>query len=300
MKLGMSTYCLDGVIKRGEKTLSDVIHWAAAQGATCVELVPFAYSFLLKDGRLDEKKIESAKEAAASAGVTLCNYSVLANFCLPAGEAFEAEVARVKRHVDVAAALGIPTMRHDVSAFRRERGQNSSADYEEQLPRITEAALRVTEYAAGVGVRTLVENHGFFVNGCDRIERMLHAVSHDNFGLLLDTGNIICVDEDPAVATKRLAGLAVNIHLKDFYVRKRDPGDTTEFDCAGNWFRSMGGRFLRGAILAQGDLDMWEILTIIKHSGFDGPIALEFEGMEEAVYATRVSLMNARRIWEEV
>lgn len=300
MQLGISSYCLDSKIQSGEMTLEGVIQWAAGQGAACVELVPFAYSFLREDGSLEEGFIESTKQAAAQAEVSLSNYSVLANFCLPAGEAFEAEIARIRRHVDVAAALGIPRMRHDLSAFRRERGQNGPMDYEEQLPRIAEAARRVTEYAADLGVQTLVENHGFFVNGCDRIERLLCAVSHDNFGLLLDTGNIVCVDEDPAVAAKRLAGMASSVHLKDFYIRKRDPGDTTEFDCAGNWFRSMGERYLRGAILAQGDLDTWEILSILKNSGFDGPVAIEFEGMEDPVYATRVSLMNASRIWAEV
>ena len=90
------------------------------------------------------------------------------------------------------------------------------------------------------------------------------------------------------------------IHLKDFYIRKRDPGDSTLFDCGGHWFRSMAGHYLRGSILAQGDLDMWEILGEIKHAGYDGAIAIEFEGFEEPKYASKVGLDNARRIWNEV
>ena len=38
----------------------------------------------------------------------------------------------------------------------------------------------------------------------------------------------------------------------------------------------------------------------IKHSGYDGAIAIEFEGFEEPKYASKVGLDNARRIWNEV
>jgi sugar phosphate isomerase/epimerase len=89
------------------------------------------------------------------------------------------------------------------------------------------------------------------------------------------------------------------VHLKDFYIRKRYPGDATEFDCAGSWFKSMAGRYLRGSILHQGDLDVPSIIGRIKRSGYDGVIAIEFEGMEDALYATKVSLDNARRLWDE-
>ena len=128
----------------------------------------------------------------------------------------------------------------------------------------------------------------------------MNGVNHPNYGLLLDTGNIICVDEDPGVAAWRLAGRAEIVHLKDFYIRRRDPGDTTQFDCGGHWFRSYAGKYLRGSILAQGDLDIWEILGELKKAGFDGNLMIEFEGLEEPAYATAVSLANARRIWDEV
>ena len=45
---------------------------------------------------------------------------------------------------------------------------------------------------------------------------------------------------------------------------------------------------------------MWSILRSLKASGYDGDIAIEFEGLEDAQYASAVSLQNARRIWNEV
>lgn len=300
MKLGLSLYSIDREIREGRMTLEGAVDWAASQGAECLELVPFAYKFETEDGKIDDAKIKAVKSCARDAGVEIANYSIPADFCAEEPEAFEAEIRRVMRHVDIAAALGSPRMRHDVTGFRRPRNENSAKDFELLFPRMVEAAGRVADYAKERGVTTMLENHGFFANGCDRCERIVLAVGRPNYKMLLDTGNIACVDEDPVAAAQRLASNAEMIHLKDFYIRRRDPGDTTEFDCGGHWFRSNAGRYLRGSILAQGDLDIWEILGAVKASGYDGCIAIEFEGFEEPKYASRVSMDNARRIWHEV
>ena len=40
------------------------------------------------------------------------------------------------------------------------------------LPRLAEGVRRITEYAAEKGVRTMVENHGRFVQDSDRVEKL--------------------------------------------------------------------------------------------------------------------------------
>lgn len=296
MRIGLSSYSLNSEIQKGNLSLLDAIDFVAAQGGECMELVPFAFKFDGADGAIDRAFIAQVIRRANDAGVVLVNYSILADLCVE-GEALDREVARVCHHVDIAEALGLNRMRHDISAFRRPLGENGVEQFDRLLPCMVEGASRVADYAKGKGVTTLVENHGFFANGCDRVERVLNAVARDNYHLLLDTGNIVCVDEDPTVAAIRLSHRARMIHLKDFYVRRDDPGDTTQFDCEGHWFRSMAGRFLRGAILMQGDLDMRAIAKAIVSSGYDGDIVVEFEGMEDARYASRVSLMNARKLF---
>ena len=289
MKIGMSSYCLDREIEQGCMTLLECIDWAARQGADCLELVPFAFRFDdPATGKIDTALI-----------IELVNYSILADLCRE-GDALAAEKARIRHEIDIAAELGVPRMRHDVTAFRRPLAQNTLTDFDRWLPVLTDSARELCEYAATRGVMTLIENHGFFANGCDRVERILNGVAHPNYGLLLDTGNIVCVDEDPTAACQALAARTRMVHLKDFYIRSRDPGDSTQFDCGGHWFRSRAGKYLRGAILAQGDLDVYAILGALKKSGYDGCVAVEFEGLEDARYATGVSLANARRIWDEV
>ena len=300
MKIGMSSYCLDREIEQGCVTLPECIDWAARQGADCLELVPFAFRFDdPATGKIDASLIKSVRRRAQDAGIELVNYSVLADLCRE-GDALAAEKARIRHEIDIAAELGVPRMRHDVTAFRRPLAQNTLTDFDRWRPVLTESARELCEYAAARGVMTLIENHGFFANGCDRVERILNGVAHPNYGLLLDTGNIVCVDEDPVAACQTLAARTRMVHLKDFYIRSRDPGDSTQFDCGGHWFRSRAGKYLRGAILAQGDLDVYAILGALKKSGYDGCVAVEFEGLEDARYATGVSLANARRIWNEV
>ena len=269
MKLGMSSYCLDREMAAGRMTLREVIDWAARQGAQCLELVPFAFRFDdAQTQRVDVSAIAQVKRWARDAGLELVNYSVLANFCQE-GEAQEQEIRRIEHEIDIAAALEVRQMRHDVSGFRRPQGENTLRDFEKWMPFMADAAKHLTQYARKRGVKTLIENHGFFANGCDRVERILQRVNDENYGLLLDTGNVVCVDEDPAIAARTLAPITQMLHLKDFYIRTRDPGDSTQFDCAGSWFRSRGGKYLRGAILAQGDLDVYETLGALKHAGYD-------------------------------
>ncbi|MBE5776800.1 MAG: sugar phosphate isomerase/epimerase [Clostridiales bacterium] len=300
MKIGLSSYSLDREIEKGNMSLHGAIEWAAKNGAECMELVPFAFRFDdPQTGRIDTALIGDARRWAKDAGIELCNYSVLADLCKE-GADFENEIRRICHEVDIAAELQVPMMRHDVSSFRRPHSENTLRDFEKWLPYMAEGAKRITEHGKKRGVKTLIENHGFFANGCDRVERIIDMVNDENYGLLLDTGNIACVDENPSVAAQVLAPRCKMVHLKDFYIRTRDPGDSHLFDCAGTWFRSRGGKYLRGAILAQGDLDIWEILGALKNSGYDGNIVIEFEGLEEGTYASSVGMMNARRIWNEV
>ena len=196
MMLGLSSYSLDPAIASGEMTLYDAIGWAAAQGAECMELVPFSFTFMDDERHIDSEYIKKVVRHAKDAGIKLCNYSVLADLCKEDPDALRDEVARVKRHVDVAAELGVPEMRHDVSAFRRPHGENGLEYFEKLMPLMVESAGAIADHAAQYGITTLIENHGFFANGCDRVERIIRAVNRPNYGLLLDTGNIACVDEE--------------------------------------------------------------------------------------------------------
>jgi sugar phosphate isomerase/epimerase len=196
--------------------------------------------------------------------------------------------------------MGISTLRCDSAGFRRPIEENTIGKFLEELPLITKTYDVLAEYAEGLGIKLLLENHGFHANGAERVRLILKGVNSKNFGHQLDVGNYICMDDKPEIVVKKMLPFATTIHMKDFYVRQSDPGDATQFDCSGAWFRSIGGQYLRGSIFGQGDLDVTDIIRSVKASGYNGNIYIEYEGMEDCEYGTKVSLDNLKRIYNEV
>ncbi|GGH68320.1 sugar phosphate isomerase [Paenibacillus silvae] len=288
MKVGLSTYSLQQALDRKELSVPDAIRWIAEQGGQHVEIVPMGFS-LIDNPEL----IEEIKTAAQEVGIELSNYAVGANFAVQeSAEAVEQEIQSVMRHVDVAAALGVKLMRHDV-AFRP-AAEGTVAQFEADLPVLVKACQRIADYAAGFGITTSVENHGYYVQSSERIQRLLHETGRDNFKTTLDIGNFLCVDEDPVSAVKNNIPYASIVHAKDFYWRPstRNPGE--------GWFQTSHGNYLRGAIVGHGDINMPEVFRVLKQSGYDGYISIEFEGMEHCQTASRIAMDNVRRLWEEV
>lgn len=305
MKIGLTSYSMNNYICSGAMSVTEVMRFAREKGAEHIELVPFGFTLHDdKTGRFNEALIEEIRAVSQEISLPLSNYAVLGDLLKESESEREAETERLKRHIDVAAKLGLSYMRHDISSFRRPLESNTPVAFEEEFPIAVECCRILADYAAQYGITTLVENHGFFVNGSDRVIRLIEAVDRDNFGLLLDTGNFVCVDEDAAVAVKKCAPLAKMVHLKDFYIRRADrlTGNGGLFRCdSGCWFSSNSGEYmLRGSILAQGDLDVWRTLSFIKDSGYGGYVSVEFEGMEDGKIGSETGMQAARYILENL
>ncbi|WEG13157.1 sugar phosphate isomerase/epimerase [Pullulanibacillus sp. KACC 23026] len=287
MKLGLSTYSLLRAMQSGEMTVLDVIQWVKEQGGEHVEIVPLGYD-LVETPEL----IRQIKEKAAEQGLSLSNYAISASFIQEDRSEFEAEIERVKEHVDIAAELGVSRMRHDVGFLSpKEAGL---ARFEKDLPQIIEACQRIADYAAPKGITTSIENHGFYVQSSERVQRVIEGVNRPNFKTTLDVGNFLCVDEDPLVAVKKNLPYASIVHLKDFYYRK-DGVDRRD-----GWFKTANGNLLRGAIVGHGDLPMVEIIKAVKEFGYDGDISIEFEGMEECRQASKMGMDLAHALWDSI
>ncbi len=295
-KFGVSVYSICDKFRKKEWTPMEGITWLAEQGAEVIEIVPFGIDFIAEPELIDQ-----CLEAAEKAGVVIDNFSLNANFLQITDEEYEAEVLRVKTYIDISAKLGVSTMRVDCSAFRRPIETNTTAHFIDELPVVVKTYETLCDYAAQYDIKILLENHGFHINGADRTAFIFEALKDKNFGGQIDCGNYVCVDEIPEVAVKKSLPYATTVHMKDFYIRSKDmdPGDAKQFDCANSWFRSVYGNYLRGAILGQGDLDIKRIIKDIKESGFNGNIYIEFEGMEDPLYGTKVSLDNLKRMWAE-
>lgn len=287
MKIGLSTYSFFQALNKKEMNVLEVIDWIAEHGGEHVEIVPIGYT--LSD---NPELVDQIRERAAKVGIDVSNYAIGANFIQDSDAAYEAEIERVKSEVDIANRLGVKFMRHDVAW--RPIPEATLDQFEQDLPRLADACRRIADHAKQYGITTSVENHGYFVQASDRVQRLVKAVDRDNFRTTLDVGNFMCADEQSPVSVQKNLPYTSVVHLKDFYLRPsyRNPGD--------GWFQTAGGNFLRGAIVGHGDIDMWEVIRLVKQSGYDGYISIEFEGMEDCRAGSKIGMENARRIWDAV
>ncbi len=287
MKAGVSLYSLSKAIEKGEMDVLQAIQWIADNGGEHVEIVPWNFSLAGNDAL-----IKGIVRKSAETGLEISSYTIGGNFITADRAAFEKEVERLKGEVDIAHALGVKLMRHDV-AWRQPAEATLDA-FDKDLPLLAEGCGAVADHARKYGITTSVENHGFHVQGSERVRRLLKAVGRGNFKTTLDIGNFLCVDEDPVCATKSNIAYASMVHLKDFYRRPAslNPGE--------GWFQSSGGSYLRGAIFGHGDIDAHGALKAICDSGYDGYLSLEFEGLEDCRTGAKIGLDNVRRMLKEL
>lgn len=265
-------------------TQADTVEKAAELGFSGIEftdLVPRGENTL--SGRV--KYAEILRKKADECGISVVAYAIGASLFNPDAEKRASEVRRVSDELEVAAALGAPIMRHDVTWTLNFDGELYSFD--RQLPYIAESARKITECAEKLGIRTCTENHGFIAQDSERMERLFNAVGHENYGLLCDIGNFSCADEDNAAAVSRVAPYAFHAHAKDFYIR-----DFGEKPYSDNHFLSRGCRSLVGAVVGEGDIETARCLAILKKAGYDGYVSIEYEGAEECISALSRGICN--------
>jgi sugar phosphate isomerase/epimerase len=285
MKLGVSSYSFSQAVAAGTLEFIAIPAKAKEIGFDVLEFSTLA----LPAGETALSFAPKLREACDRAGIPVMNYTIGADFLNGSNGAWRAEAERLKGEVRVAKILGAPGMRHDATrgfapAHKGPRG------FDDALPALAAGCRAVTEFAADLGIRTMVENHGFFCQDSARVEKLMNAVNHPNFGWLVDMGNFLCVDEDPAQALGRAMPYAFHVHAKDFHVKS---GRTTAPGTG--WFPSRGGNYLRGAIIGHGDVPIVQCLNIMKKAGYDGVLSIEFEGMEEPVKGIGLGLANLRR-----
>lgn len=285
----MSTYCYYPLIQSGELSQLGTIKRAKALGFDAVEIQNLYHP----DDISDEAYAEQVRNTAEECGIPLSGFTFDADLLNAFGGDTQKEVERIKHMLDLAAILGVSYIRHDctVGPSVKERQYRGFSHY---LPTLADACREITEYGQSLGIRTMIENHGFFCQDSTRVEQLVNTVAHPNFGLLTDIGNFLCADEAPEIAVGRVAPYAFYAHAKDFHVKSpsgQNPGE--------GFFQSRNGTFLRGAIIGHGDVPVRHCLAALKRAGFDGTIAIEFEGLEHPDVALPIGLKNLKTYWSE-
>jgi len=286
MKFGISSYSFSRLVNIGKMTQLEIVPKIKEMGFDFVEFSKLA----LPDGVKKDVFAQQLAEACKEANLTVLNYTIGADFLNGSNGDWKAEAERLREELDVAQILGATGMRHDAT-----RGylpeHIGPRGFQDALPTLIKGCRAVTEVAADMGIRTMIENHGFFCQDSERVEQLMNGVNHPNFGWLVDIGNFVCADEDPNTAIGRAAPYAFHVHAKDFFIRsgeRPNPGR--------GWFQSRGGNHLRGTVIGHGDVPIQTCINILKKAGYTGGLSIEFEGIEPVIEAIEIGLENLRRL----
>ena len=285
MKIGVSSYSYSRIFGKDGFGIEKLIKTVKEQGFDGIEFAG------IPNGEADIWEFCALiKKLCADEGLDIINYCVGSDFLNGSGGDIEKEIESVKRHVDIAEAIGSPQMRHDATSGVG-RNVPPPRGFDDVVERIAHGYREVTMYAASKNIGTTVENHGYFVQDSIRVEKLINTVGHENFGALVDIGNFLCADEDPVYAVGIVAPYVKHVHVKDFHLKSGlgpNPGD--------GFFKSRGGNYLRGAIAGHGCVPVDQCISILKNSGYNGYISLEFEGLEHPLTGTSFGLNYLKRL----
>lgn len=276
MKLGVSSYCFRDLLARDKMDLIAVLDWVAASPAGHLEIAAMDGEYYLEHPDL----VRDVAAHSGDIGVPIVNYLVSGDLRTADGQ----EIDRLRRQLDVAHRFGARIFRHDVAPWSWR--EQDPGEFESTFERVVEGCRAVAAHAAELGIVSTIENHGFFMNGSDRLARLVHAVDRPNFRVTLDLGNGLCVGEVPGKTAAALIDVAASVGVKDFHIR-RSAGD--------GWLKTLAGDYLLGTISGHGDLDLAGLLALVGTKP-DLPVSLEFEGLESTPAAIERSLNNILRI----
>ena len=275
MKICVSSYSFQPMLKSGEISQFGLIKKVKEMGFDGIEFTDLSP----ENGLSEREYAQMLREESERLNLPIVNYTIGAELI---SRPLDEECERLFGKVDVAAILGASGMRHDATGgFEGAKGR--FCGFDQALPTLIEGCRRVTEYAAEKGISTMVENHGFFAQDSDRVEKLVTGVANENFGLLVDIGNFACADDPSDKAVGRVAKYAKYVHVKDFHIKSG-----SEPDPGRDFFRSRAGNYLRGAIIGHGNIPVAQCIGILKRAGYDGYVSIEFEGIE-------IGLENLRR-----
>ncbi|MBO7218062.1 MAG: sugar phosphate isomerase/epimerase [Clostridia bacterium] len=219
----------------------------------------------------EKPDIEIAKEMRAYAeerGIKFCCFSIFLNLV---GDDSEAQMERLKKYAEFAAALGSPYLHHTVI--------NEIYNPENVLPRREElfykgiaAAREIFDYAEKLGVRCIVEDQGFIYNGVEGFGRFLHEVERD-IGIVADFGNIRQVEEKVADLIYKYPEKIAHVHVKDVYVLPEQKG---------GGLPTINGNFMYGTFFGEGDAGFDDAMKALHDIGYKGYYSLEFGVRDDA------------------
>lgn len=225
------------------------------------------------------------RSALAGSGLTLSGFSLGNDFNQEDPARFRSQVDAVKGWLPVAAEIGAPVSRVFGGHLPIEKRQDPAAKAKGRQW-ILDGLGEVVKVAEKLGVVLALENHGGLpCTGEEQVE-VIRAINSRCLRATIDVGNYLSGGQEGHVGTAVAAGEAAYVHFKDF---RKVPDATAPF-----------GRKLVSCVVGAGDVDHRACLRALMKSGYDGFVALEYEGVESEVTGVPQSVAFMKQVMAEV
>ena len=188
-------------------TLFDLIDFCAANKIDALDAT--GYFFVGYPDVPTDKYIYEVKKYAFRKGVDISGTGIMNNFANPDATARAKDVQRVKDWIDVAAKLGAPVLR----VFSGPVPKGYEDRWDEVASWMIPCFKEVAKYGESKGVMVGVQNHGDMMATGEQTVKVLKAVKHPWFGLILDTGYFHT--EDPYRDMEMCLDYAINWQIKE-------------------------------------------------------------------------------------
>lgn len=195
------------------------------------------------------------------------------DFTNPDTGAWQEEIEKQKRVMDVTAALGGKYCRVLSGQRRPGLGRSQGIDL------VVRAIESLLPYAESLDITLTLENHykdnywqyPEFAQGSDIFCELLDRLPSPRLGVNYDPSNVILAGEDPLVLLEKVKGRVVTMHASD---RSLKPGYTLADLHAQEG--SLGyASILQHGEIGQGLNDFDAIFSTLRASGFDGWVSIE-------------------------
>lgn len=185
----------------------------------------------------------------------------------------------LKQYAQICGELEIPYLHHTIAKDFL-AWDLSDREREDRFLRCVDAVLELCDYAAALGVRTVIEDQGFVFNGAENCLRLC-GLSGEKIGIVADVGNCLFVDESPQDFIRAAGERICHAHLKDYLVTDVPHPERRSY-------RTKGGKYLTDALIGEGDVDYVAVMDAFRQAGYQGMYALECPGIQTIEEANRI------------
>ncbi len=228
--------------------------------------------------------LQGLKRRAFQLGLSLYNLSIHQDFLWADPEERQRNVAHTLHCIDLAHAMGIPSIRVNSGSWRKEGSFDDLVQargwvepwaghtQEEGFAWVCDCISQCLDHAARSGVTLLLENHWGLTTFAQDMNRIIETLDSPWLGAILDMGNFL-FEDDMYGAMRQIAPHVQLTHMKTY------PG-------GGSWYSL--------------DLDYARVFRLLRDAGFSGYVSIEMEGQEAAATAMPLSVKMAREAWKSI